>query len=275
MRAGKVFLSFSQEDSSVAARLTRALRDRDVEVWNSEDSIEFGESISAVLRNMISDSNLVVVLLSSDSVDSPGVLFEAGAAMGQDKDVVAVDLSRGARRQLPLGFEEAVRIPAGSKKPAQIADAIIRFLHKESESISSRVSPTMSELHVTPRSEGGWSVARSGARRASSVHARKAEAVRAARQRAKRQSGEVVIHNSLGKIVERSSYGDRSYYVNKNAQSNGDHEVHATSCSYMPDARNRVYLGTFPTCNSAVREAKKYYSQVNGCYYCANACHTH
>lgn len=64
------------------------------------------------------------------------------------------------------------------------------------------------------------------------------------------------------------------YYVNKNAQSNGDHEVHVPSCSFFPDAENRIYLGEFSSCQPAVTEAKKHYRQSNGCYYCCNACHT-
>ncbi len=64
------------------------------------------------------------------------------------------------------------------------------------------------------------------------------------------------------------------YYVNQNAQSNGDHEVHVSTCSRLPQPENRTYLGDFSYCSSAVTEAKKYYRQVNGCYYCAKACHT-
>ena len=64
------------------------------------------------------------------------------------------------------------------------------------------------------------------------------------------------------------------YYVNKNAQSNGDHEVHKAGCSYMPNSENRLCLGTFSGCAGAVKEAKKTYLRSNGCYYCSNACHT-
>jgi len=64
------------------------------------------------------------------------------------------------------------------------------------------------------------------------------------------------------------------YYVNKNAQANGDHEVHKSDCDYMPSQENRQYLGDFSNCHDAVREAKKYYSQSNGCYYCSPECHT-
>lgn len=42
----------------------------------------------------------------------------------------------------------------------------------------------------------------------------------------------------------------------------------------MPEEENRIYLGNFTYCSSAVAEANKYYDQVNGCYFCASACHT-
>lgn len=64
------------------------------------------------------------------------------------------------------------------------------------------------------------------------------------------------------------------YYVNQNAQSNGDHEVHTDACSYVPDARNRTYLGPFDSCRPAVAEAKKFYRKSNGCYFCSRACNT-
>ncbi len=65
-----------------------------------------------------------------------------------------------------------------------------------------------------------------------------------------------------------------SYYVNKNAQANGDHEVHKLGCNWMPTEPNRIYLGNFDSCGPAVRQAKTFYDQVNGCYYCSPACHT-
>ncbi len=65
-----------------------------------------------------------------------------------------------------------------------------------------------------------------------------------------------------------------SYYVNENAQDNGDHEVHREGCSWLPSVENRRYLGQFESCSPAVKEAKKHYDQVNGCYHCSNACHT-
>ncbi|KMY68665.1 hypothetical protein AAU61_03320 [Desulfocarbo indianensis] len=64
------------------------------------------------------------------------------------------------------------------------------------------------------------------------------------------------------------------YFVNKNAQANGDHEVHTSDCQYLPKSENRIKLGHFSNCRDAVQEAKKYYNQVDGCYYCSSPCHT-
>jgi len=66
----------------------------------------------------------------------------------------------------------------------------------------------------------------------------------------------------------------KKYYVNQTKQSNGDHEVHTEDCTYLPASTNRKYLGEFSSCKPAVTEAKKTYSQSNGCKTCCNECHT-
>lgn len=68
-----------------------------------------------------------------------------------------------------------------------------------------------------------------------------------------------------------------NYCVNKNNQSNGDHEVHDLSpgaCIRLPDYYSRLDLGYHSNCQSAVRQAKGTYPQSNGCYYCCPTCHT-
>ena len=71
----------------------------------------------------------------------------------------------------------------------------------------------------------------------------------------------------------RNKYMKR-YYVNKNEQANGDHEVHVQDCSHFPDSENTYDLGLCSDCHEAVIKAKQVYPQSNGCYYCANECHT-
>lgn len=63
------------------------------------------------------------------------------------------------------------------------------------------------------------------------------------------------------------------YYVNKNAQNNGDHEVHKDGCAHMPSFENKQYLGEFSSCKGALVEAKKYFSSADGCYHCSYECH--
>lgn len=48
------------------------------------------------------------------------------------------------------------------------------------------------DVHVTPREGGNWAVKKSGAQRASSVHERKADAVRAGRQASRKEQSRVL-----------------------------------------------------------------------------------
>ncbi len=64
------------------------------------------------------------------------------------------------------------------------------------------------------------------------------------------------------------------FYVNTNAQANGDHEVHRMVCPTPANTENRLYLGQHSSCVGAVAEAKKHYKTANGCDNCSPACHT-
>ena len=68
-----------------------------------------------------------------------------------------------------------------------------------------------------------------------------------------------------------------NYVVNKNPQSGSkDHEVHDVASVYgcLPDVASRLDLGWHSDCQGAVSAAKAYFTDVDGCYYCARACHT-
>lgn len=66
----------------------------------------------------------------------------------------------------------------------------------------------------------------------------------------------------------------KKYYVHTLKDIHGDHEVHAEGCYKMPDERNRLYLGVFPNCQDAVKEARQHYAPVNGCIHCCEPCHS-
>jgi hypothetical protein len=68
------------------------------------------------------------------------------------------------------------------------------------------------------------------------------------------------------------------FIINQNQQSNGDYEVHNSTkgCSYMPNPENQVDLGMHSSCHGAVAQAKNRWpnDKIDGCFYCANECHT-
>lgn len=83
------------------------------------------------------------------------------------------------------------------------------------------------------------------------------------------QEGQTIVSVANPTVVEV-----QHYYVNKNAQLNGEHEVHQSGCPTPASEANRLYLGNFSSCHEAVQAAKKHYSQSNGCAMCSPACHT-
>ncbi len=64
------------------------------------------------------------------------------------------------------------------------------------------------------------------------------------------------------------------YYVNRTAQSNGDHEVHSQGCYWLSLATYTIDLGLHANCQTAVMDAKRHFARSNGCASCAPLCHT-
>lgn len=63
------------------------------------------------------------------------------------------------------------------------------------------------------------------------------------------------------------------FYVEINAQSNGDHFVHRAECSQLPAKNTIRYLGSIASCASAIKKAAESFKQVNGCPHCSSANH--
>ena len=61
--------------------------------------------------------------------------------------------------------------------------------------------------HVVPH-DRGWAVRGAGSQRASSVHRTQQEAIDAAREIARNQGSELLIHRKDGRIRERDSHGN-------------------------------------------------------------------
>jgi len=63
------------------------------------------------------------------------------------------------------------------------------------------------------------------------------------------------------------------FYVNKESESCGRHEVHRAGCIYLPAPEGALYLGKLASSFSAVAAARKMYHRINGCCHCAPECH--
>ena len=63
------------------------------------------------------------------------------------------------------------------------------------------------DIHVVPH-ENGWARKKEGSTKAGSVHSTQKEAIQHARNQAKRERVEVVIHRKDGRIRDSDSYGN-------------------------------------------------------------------
>lgn len=66
----------------------------------------------------------------------------------------------------------------------------------------------------------------------------------------------------------------KKYYVNKNSNTTGEHEVHNEECKVLPNDYNRIDLGYHSNSNDALIKAKTLYNNVDGCFYCCKEIHT-
>lgn len=65
---------------------------------------------------------------------------------------------------------------------------------------------TKTTRHVVPNPKGGWSVRQSGSSRATKVFDSQADAVRFAKDAAKKEATELYVHRSDGTIRQKDSY---------------------------------------------------------------------
>ena len=50
------------------------------------------------------------------------------------------------------------------------------------------------------------------------------------------------------------------YFVDKNKQLEGAHDIHTFECSCLPAGDHRIFLGAFLTCQEALIEARQHFS---------------
>jgi TIR domain-containing protein len=126
----RIFISHSYSDSSTAKALSKALSEHGLEtLW--VDTLEPGSEVAKKLGNALRSAGWYVVLVSEESLKSPNVNFEIGAAMGGKKRVLPVFLTRSARKKAssPLSGFEGILVEGLS--PRAIAEKVAQAIEKE------------------------------------------------------------------------------------------------------------------------------------------------
>ncbi len=98
----KLFLSYSRKDEARARRFTEWLEREGHDVWRDEDDIGGGASFSSEIEKALKDCDVVLVLWSSDAVQSAWVRDEAG--YGRDAGKLIPFSLDGT--EPPLGFRQ-------------------------------------------------------------------------------------------------------------------------------------------------------------------------
>ena len=98
----KVFLSHSQADAPLAAKVTAALRTRGMDVWDPDVQILPGDNWAAETAQALERSRAMVVLLTPRAVQSRHVMRDIGYALGaKNYSHRLIPVAVGDRSQIP------------------------------------------------------------------------------------------------------------------------------------------------------------------------------
>jgi nucleoside 2-deoxyribosyltransferase len=98
--AYKVFISSTSKDMELAQDLARRLETVGAKVFPVEKSATSGEHIETSINRGLRDADEVIVILTNNSMHSPGLMSELGAAYSLGKRVIPVALGVDAN-ELP------------------------------------------------------------------------------------------------------------------------------------------------------------------------------
>ena len=100
----QVFISHSQSESPLAARVSEALRKTGLKVWDAQANLLPGDNWPALVGRALEESDAMVVLLTPNSISSPHVKAEMAYALGSKSySNRLVPVAVGGREQLPQG----------------------------------------------------------------------------------------------------------------------------------------------------------------------------
>jgi TIR domain len=133
MSEQRVFISYSYADADRdwVCAFAESLQHQGAKVWLDELEIPAGESLRDAIEKGLRSSDVIVYIVTPESIKRPNLFFEIGAAVGMGKRVVAV---------LPRSFE-----PSQLPQPLRTR----RFLLQESPEKTAKelLAKTTAEEH--------------------------------------------------------------------------------------------------------------------------------
>lgn len=134
----KIFVSHSRADDRYARRLASELENRGLHVFTSErrhlkvvGGIASGVSVERSLRRGLKAADWHLVLLSDESIRSPWLNFELGAALAEGNRVFPIFLTKEAAKHRLLGLKTSAGIVAHHLDAGELADRIAESVGAE------------------------------------------------------------------------------------------------------------------------------------------------
>lgn len=131
----RVFLSHATQDREMARELSQRLRSwTGVSVHTPED-ISVGQAWSRRILDRIKKSDLMMVLLTPDSVRSPWILQEMGAAWGLDKKIAVVSTDAELASGLPFSLDKIQILKIEDLSDPEIVSSLVQELSGRAQAV--------------------------------------------------------------------------------------------------------------------------------------------
>lgn len=120
-----IFLSYTVADRAQAHKLRSLLSQRsNLRIFTTE-MLSAGEDWRSKLRDELSQCDIFVVLLSSNSVNSPWVLQELGAAWGLSKLIIPIVTHPEVASKIPAPLNEIQSIEIEDFEKPEVVNQIL------------------------------------------------------------------------------------------------------------------------------------------------------
>jgi nucleoside 2-deoxyribosyltransferase len=129
----RVFISHSIVDQGFARKVRNLLFQRvNAQVFTTED-LSAGERWETKLRNELVAADVVIAILTPDSVDSGWVLHEIGAAWALEKPIIPLVTRRDVLNKMPVRLAKTQVIELTDVESAESADKFVEAFEESLE----------------------------------------------------------------------------------------------------------------------------------------------